>query len=206
MLSVPARTPWLVKKLFPSYIWNKGKEEKCIYLSFDDGPTPEITEWVLNTLREYNAQATFFCIGKNVELYPEIYKKILDEGHKTGNHTQNHLKGWKTSTSDYLENIAEASSYISSNLFRPPYGRITSSQAKALQKQGYSIIMWDVLAKDWDRSISQEKCAENVLKNAREGSIIVFHDSIKAEKNMKYALRATLDHFSKKGYCFKALG
>ncbi|NAS32133.1 polysaccharide deacetylase family protein [Flavobacteriaceae bacterium R38] len=205
MKIVRAKTPGIIKKIFSGYTWNIRTRKKTIYLTFDDGPIPGVTEWILDTLSKYNAKATFFCIGNNVTSNPEIYQRILKEGHAVGNHTYNHLKGWNTTKEKYLQNIKEAAIHIDSKLFRPPYGRITSSQAKELRKMGYKIIMWDVLAMDWDANIPKEKCADNVLKNSKEGSIVVFHDSLKAEHNMKYALTTTLDHFSKKGYSFESL-
>jgi len=190
-------------------------KEKTIYLTFDDGPTPEITNWTLKTLKLHNAKATFFCIGKNVENHPNIFKNILIEGHVIGNHTNNHIKGWKTSTKKYLQNIDKAQKVIDlegvnhisqiKHLFRPPYGQIRSKQGKALLKLNYQIILWNVLSFDWDNNISKEKCLENVIVNATEGSIIVFHDSFKASENMKYALPKVLGYFSKKGYSFKSI-
>lgn len=197
------KTPQLVKLLFQSYVWDIKTKDKTLFLTFDDGPTPNVTEWVLDKLLEYNAKATFFCIGKNVQEHPEIYKRIISEGHSVGNHTQNHIKGWNTSVNAYLNNIKKASHFIDSKLFRPPYGEITIPKAKALKKLGYKIIMWDVVAIDWDHKISIKKVASNVLKNANSGSIIVFHDSLKAEKNMKHALLETLIKFSEKGFEFR---
>lgn len=155
--------------------------EKIIYLTFDDGPHPVATPFVLDTLKKYNAKATFFCIGKNVAQHPDIYKRILLEGHTTGNHTHNHLNGSKNSNEEYIANIKEAKKYIDSNLFRPPYGRITGFQVKLLNR-AFNIIMWDVLSADFDIHLSPEKCSRNVIKSAREGSIVVFHDSEKAFK------------------------
>lgn len=205
MKFIPAKTPSFIKKIFPAYVWDIPTCEKVLYLTFDDGPTPGITDWVLNTLAEHKAKASFFCIGKNVKAHQEIYNRILKEGHTVGNHTHTHIKGWHNRTPAYINNVIEAANYIDSNLFRPPYGEITISKGKQLRKLGYQIIMWDVVAIDWDIGVSKEKVANNVLRNAKKGSIIVFHDSIKAEKNMKYALQKTLDYFINKGYEFKAL-
>ena len=200
------KTPWLVKKLFSSYVWSIDTEEKNIYITFDDGPHPTITPFVLDELKKYNALATFFCIGKNVALYPQVYERILQEGHATGNHTQNHLNGWKVNTKDYLENISEAAKLIKSKMFRPPYGRIKKSQAKELigtnKNECVKIIMWDVLSADFDRTISPRHCLENVLKHATAGSIIVFHDSEKAFPNLSYALPEVLKKLSDGGYQF----
>lgn len=204
MILIP-KTPKLIKLLFPTYIWDIKTSGKNLYLTFDDGPTPEITDWVLNKLSEYNAKATFFCLGKNVREHPEIYNRILTCGHAVGNHTFTHIKGWKTSQEVYTNSVKEASFYINSNLFRPPYGEITIPKGKALKKLGYKIIMWDVVAIDWDTNISTKKTAENVIKNSKPGSIIVFHDSVKAEKNMKHSLSQTLDFFSNEGYIFKKI-
>jgi len=190
----------------------KSKAEKTVYLTFDDGPTPEITEWTLNKLKQFNAKATFFCIGKNVKNHPEVFQQIIDEGHSIGNHTNNHLNGWKTKKEDYLNNVSIAEKTIqqftsstTKRLFRPPYGKIKRKQSLELLKRGYKIIMWDVLSADFDQSISKEKCLKNVLDNIDNGSIIIFHDSVKAEINMKYALPKALEVLSKKGYEFKAI-
>jgi peptidoglycan-N-acetylglucosamine deacetylase len=202
------KTPWVVKKLFSSYTWDMPADENNLYLSFDDGPHPEITAWVLDELKKYNATGTFFCIGKNVALYPEVYNRILAEGHVVGNHTYDHLNGWKTKTNAYVENVQQAALKIESNLFRPPYGKITSKQAKeimALLGERSKIVMWDVLSADFDSKISAEQCADNVIKNASAGSIIVFHDSDKAQKNLVYTLPRVLEHFSRKGFQWKGI-
>ena len=215
MTLTPVKTPELVKRMFPNYIWNIPTTNKTIYLTFDDGPTPEITDWTLNVLKQYNAKATFFCIGNNIEKHPEIFQNILNDGHNIGNHTQNHIKGWNTKTSEYLIDIKEGQKAIQSeiknnqslitNLFRPPYGQIRPKQGKALIKQGYKIIMWDLLSFDWDKDVSKETCLENVISNTKKGSIIVFHDSVKASRNMKYTLPKVLEYFSKKDYTFKRI-
>lgn len=216
----PVTTPKLAKTLFPDMVWDLPSKEKVIYLTFDDGPTPVITDWTLDVLKKYNAKATFFCIGKNVDEHPTIFKKILNQGHSVGNHTNNHLKGWKTSVKEYLKNVNEAQQIINSqiqnlefnpdnyrdqNLFRPPYGQIKPKQAKQLTELGYKIIMWKVLSIDWDVSISIEKCLENVIKNTSSGDIVVFHDSIKALDNMQYALPKVLEYFSERGFKFKRI-
>ncbi len=218
MQIIPAKTPGFVKTLFPNFIWNIDTENKELYLTFDDGPTPEITHWVLDTLKKYNAKATFFCIGNNVEKYPKIFQHIIVEGHAVGNHTYNHLKGWKHKTKDYIKDIIRTQNLIESqtlnsksqnsenlNLFRPPYGKFKTKQSKQLQELGYKIILWDVLSYDWDRSVSEETCLKNVTSAAKEGSIIVFHDSVKASRNLKYVLPKVLDYYGKKGYEFKAI-
>ena len=209
----PVKTPIVAKRMFPNYVWDIPSTNKTIYLTFDDGPTPEITNWTLDILKQHNAKATFFCIGKNVKNHPDIFQNILKDGHTIGNHTNNHVKGWRTSTQNYLANIVEAQKIIDSeiknpkavNLFRPPYGQIRPKQGKALLQLKYNIVMWNVLSFDWDNSISNKACLENVIKNTADGSIVVFHDSVKASNNMKYTLPKTLEHFSKKGYSFKSI-
>ena len=217
MTLTPIKTPLVAKKMFPNFVWDIATNKKELYLTFDDGPTPEITNWVLNTLNAFNAKATFFCIGKNIESFPEIFQDILNNGHAIGNHTQNHLKGWKTKLEDYIKNTTEAQAVINkykneiysinfpSNLFRPPYGKITPSQSKSLLALNYKIIMWDVISFDWDKNISKEKCLNNVTTKATNGSIVVFHDSVKAFKNMQYALPKVLEYFSNLGYSFKPI-
>jgi peptidoglycan/xylan/chitin deacetylase (PgdA/CDA1 family) len=187
-------------------------KEKIIYLTFDDGPHPVVTPFVLDTLKQYNAKATFFCIGKNVVAHADIYRRVLDEGHRVGNHTFNHLNGWKVSDELYLKNILEAGRYIDSSLFRPPYGKITRFQVKLLTgirnspvNSNFKIIMWDVLSGDFDVSLSAETCSLNVIKNAAPGSVVVFHDSEKAFPRLKEALPKALQYLSEKGYKFEAI-
>ncbi|MBI2271732.1 MAG: polysaccharide deacetylase family protein [Bacteroidetes bacterium] len=198
------RPPYAVRKLFSSLIWRIPTAEKKIYLTFDDGPIPEVTPWVLDILKKHNAKATFFCIGQNVEKNPDLYKRISDEGHSTGNHTYNHLNGWKTRNSEYFSNIEKCSALVRSKLFRPPYGKIKKSQISDLRSQ-YSLVMWDVLSYDFDQSVSPEKCLSNVIRYSREGSIIVFHDSLKAQRNLEYALPKAIEQLSLKGFSFEAL-
>jgi peptidoglycan/xylan/chitin deacetylase (PgdA/CDA1 family) len=202
-----AKTPGWVRKFFSGSIWDVNEPEKSIYLSFDDGPHPVITPFVLDELKKYNALATFFCIGKNVVENPLIFSRIQDEGHAVGNHTYDHLNGWKTSETEYLQNIAKAAKYIDSHLFRPPYGRIKATQHKALGKldKPLKVVMWSVLSGDFDVNITPEKCCENVLKNAESGSVIVFHDSEKAYERLRYALPLVLEYFSGKGYQFEKI-
>jgi peptidoglycan/xylan/chitin deacetylase (PgdA/CDA1 family) len=203
------KTPWLLKKIFSSYCWSIDTSEKILYLTFDDGPHPTVTSFVLDELKKHKATATFFCIGKNVVAFPDVYKRILEEGHAVGNHTHSHLNGWKTKNQVYLQDISKASGYIDSTLFRPPYGRISFSQSKRLslfmKKPNTKVVMWDVLSGDFDLSISPEHCTENVLRSSRPGSIIVFHDSSKAFPRIKSALPETLKFFGEKGYRFLAL-
>ncbi|HRB62272.1 MAG TPA: polysaccharide deacetylase family protein [Niabella sp.] len=199
------KTPFWLKRIYHNYHWDFTKKDKKLYLTFDDGPHPKVTTFVLEQLKRFDAKATFFCVGENVSLFPETFKQITDQGHAIGNHTYNHLNGWKTDTEVYLHNINKASTFISSSLFRPPYGRIRKEQGKALMSKGYQIIMWDVLSADFDQKLSPEKCLQNVIKNAVSGSIIVFHDSEKAFKNLYFALPKVLDYFSQKGFSFDAV-
>ncbi|MDH7445400.1 polysaccharide deacetylase family protein [Aquimarina sp. 2201CG14-23] len=209
MKIIPTKTPDSIKLLFPNYVWDfYAKKERKIYLTFDDGPIPIITEFVLNQLEQYNAKATFFCIGENIKKHPEIFKKIITAGHAIGNHTMNHLKARKNNTTTYIENVAHCDKEIKQHtdcknkLFRPPYGQLSKSKLTTLRKLGYQIILWDVLSKDWDKDTSNEECASNVINNSKSGSIIVFHDSIKASENLKFALPKVLAYFTEKGYIF----
>lgn len=209
------RIPRIIKWIYPHRIWEGPAEEKVLYLSFDDGPVPDITPWVLEQLKAYNAKASFFCIGENVEKHPDIFRQVITEGHTVGNHTYNHLDGWKTSVGKYLENTRQAQEVMERELpqgtslkdplFRPPYGKIRNVQAKKLQKKGYRVVMWSIVSMDYDRQLPPEKCLQNVLKNAGPGSIIVFHDSLKAEKNLKQILPAILEYYKNTGFSFKAL-
>ncbi|MFT3683256.1 MAG: polysaccharide deacetylase family protein [Ferruginibacter sp.] len=202
------KTPWWLKRLYNNCTWEMPKaEEKKIYLTFDDGPHPVATSFVLEELKKYNAKATFFCIGKNVVEHGQVYKAILNNGHAVGNHTFNHLNGWKTMDDIYLENIATAKKYIDSNLFRPPYGRASRFQLRLLQSARYSLkpVMWTVLSGDFDLHISEEKCLQNVLKHTGDGGIVVFHDSEKAWKKMAYTLPKVLEHFSARGFRFEKI-
>ncbi|RNC88435.1 MAG: polysaccharide deacetylase family protein [Winogradskyella sp.] len=207
MALIPAKTPGFVKTLFPNFIWNIDTDNSEIYLTFDDGPTPKITRWVLEQLKHYNAKATFFCIGKNIENYPDIFRDILFDGHNVGNHTFNHLKGWKYKTKHYLTDVSQCQQLMhsSTKLFRPPYGKFKSKQAKKLQQLGYKIIMWDVLSFDWDSNVTQQQCLKNVTSSVKKGSIVVFHDSEKAFGNLKYVLPSVLEYYTNKGFEFKAL-
>ena len=204
------KTHSFIKKIFSNYVWDIPNSDNKVYLTFDDGPTPEITNWVLDQLKKYDAKATFFCIGNNIVKYPEIYQNLIKERHSIGNHTYNHLNGWKTDDKKYIQNTIQIDNLlprfqdkicnIKSKLFRPPYGKIKPSQSKELRKLGFKIIMWDVLSADFDSTISPEKCLENVLRNIKSGSIIVFHDSQKAFKNLEYVLPKTLDFLKEKEF------
>lgn len=187
-----------------SITWKLPDDRKVLYITFDDGPLPDVTLDVLNVLAEYNAKATFFMVGENAQRYPKIVEKIIANEHSIGNHTYNHLNGTKHSDSDYYKNITLAKEYIDSPLFRPPYGRIRPRQIQELKKH-YQIVLWSVLSGDFDVKISPEKCLKNVIKNSKSGSIIVFHDSLKAKERMLFALKGTLDYFSKLGYQFLAI-
>lgn len=252
----------LGRVIYPSLLWNLPNKTKTIYLTFDDGPIPEVTPWVLSLLKKYNAKATFFCIGDNIAKHPEIFKQILAEGHSVGNHSFNHLNGWKTSSQDYVENVLLADKQIlkssrkygsqgkeehlcgngkevnreailqtrwssitnkieeasinphlppgnsrtlGSQLFRPPYGKIGPVQIKKLQRKGYKIVMWDVLSEDYNRQLSAEVCFKNVINQAKPGSIIVFHDSLKASANLKEVLPKVLKYYKKESFEFKGL-
>ncbi|MBI4947237.1 MAG: polysaccharide deacetylase family protein [Bacteroidetes bacterium] len=209
------RPNWLMRKFYSSAIWRVPTKEKKIFLTFDDGPIPEITPWVLSTLKEYKAKATFFCVGANIEKYPEIFRQIISEEHSIGNHTCNHLNGWKTKTKEYLKNVEKCEKSLQFNnsrqetgnrklLFRPPYGKMKRSQFSILNSQ-FSIIMWDVLSGDFDQTISEEKCLKNVLTKTRAGSIVVFHDSLKAKKNLFFVLPKMLSELNDKGHSFETL-
>ncbi|MCP1994985.1 polysaccharide deacetylase family protein [Flavobacterium sp. HSC-61S13] len=206
-----AKIPFLIPLLFPKQLWAVANTDKKIYLSFDDGPIPEITEWVLDLLDFYQIKATFFCIGDNIEKHPEIFRKIIAAQHQIGNHTQHHINGWKTETSKYIEEVLlctkkiEKHTKASQHLFRPPYGKIKTSQAKVLLKKNYKIVMWTVLSKDYDAKTSPEQCLQNVVKHTRSGSIILFHDSWKASQNLKHALPKAIEYLLKEGYQFELL-
>ena len=203
--------------IFPSLLWNFDLKEKTIYLTFDDGPIPEITPWVLSRLKEYNAKATFFCIGKNISKNISIFNQILNDGHSVGNHTYNHLNGWKTPSDDYIKNVLQAEKVIkpllstaiksgtNKKLFRPPFGKITPGQIKKLEKLNFKIVMWDVISEDYDQNKKPQRCFEDVMNYSKPGSIVVFHDSVKAFSNLQKILPEVLKYYSEKGYEFKGL-
>nr|WP_294943670.1 polysaccharide deacetylase family protein [uncultured Mucilaginibacter sp.] len=201
------KTPRILKWLYPNLIWGAQPNGRCIYLTFDDGPIPIVTPFVLNILKQYNAKATFFCIGDNISKHPDVFNDVKSAGHAIGNHTYNHLKGWDTGDSAYLNNFLKADELVAANLFRPPYGRIKRSQVKLLKqaRPGLRIIMWDVLSGDFDVTLSPEACLKNVIKHTEAGSIVVFHDSLKAFDRLEYVLPRALEHWSKEGYLFKSL-
>ncbi len=201
----------IARKLFSDAIWKKEESEKNMYLTFDDGPIPEVTPWVLDTLKKWNAKATFFCIGKNAAANPEILQRIIDEGHIVGNHTFNHISGWKSKLEAYNDEVELCQQELikqlngkSQKIFRPPYGKLKISQYRKLKTE-YKIVMWDVLSMDYDLNISKETVLQNVLEHADFGSIVVFHDSLKAAEKIRFALPKVLEHFSALGFEFKAL-
>ena len=208
MFYLPASS-WWMRRLWPSYTWQIKTTEKKIYLTFDDGPDPEATAFVLDELKKYNAKGTFFCIGENVRENQELYLRILEEGHGTGNHTQRHPNGWKTGNEQYLEDVKEAAQWIDSDLFRPPYGRIRNTQfrrlAEAMGKDKVNVIMWSVLSAEFDISKNGEQCFGFVRRFTKPGSIVVFHDSAKAFPNLSVVLPKTLEYFAKLGYSFERI-
>lgn len=204
-MNLPVVVPRWLRMLYPNRTWSLPVDEKILYLSFDDGPHPTITPRVLVLLKQYNAKATFFCVGNNVEKYPAVFNSIQAEGHSLGNHSFHHLNGWKSDNQIYIDDVKKADRLIHSNLFRPPYGRLKFSQASALLQMGYELIMWTVLSADYDRNITREQCAMRVIKNITPGTIVLFHDSEKAEERMLYALEELLNDATKKGYQFKAI-
>lgn len=198
------KTPQIIQNLFPNFTWKIPSHEKVIYLTFDDGPIPEVTPWVLQQLEAFQAKATFFCVGDNVKKHQEVFQRVVEAGHSIGNHTFNHLSGWACENIPYFHNVRRCARLVDSNLFRPPYGRLKPKQSQFLQRH-YRIVMWDVLSGDFDAKISKEQCLENVIANAGKGSIVVFHDSLKAKEKLQYALPKVLNYYSEKGYRFEAM-
>ncbi len=190
--------------LFPETVWRINKKRHTVYLTFDDGPIPEVTPWVLDTLDHYGVKATFFCVGDNVRKYPELFERIKAEGHSVGNHTFNHLNGLRTKVADYLANVELADPLIDSNLFRPPHGKMKHRQTVALA-ENRKIILWDVLSKDYDTRVSPERCWQNVADYVSTGAIILFHDNLKATPRQRYAMEKTLERYTEEGYQFKAI-
>ncbi|HOY12083.1 MAG TPA: polysaccharide deacetylase family protein [Saprospiraceae bacterium] len=198
------KTPALFKWFYKQIVWDIPSDEKVIYLTFDDGPIPDITQWVLEILKEYNAEATFFCVGENVKKYPEIFSEIKQNGHAVGNHTFHHISGWKTAKNAYIENVDRAAELIESNLFRPPYGKMTPAQMRELGKK-YRLIYWDVLSGDFDKSVDYKTCLKKLKKHTKSGSIVVFHDSIKSEKVLRMVLPEIMDYWQTNGFIFKKI-
>lgn len=198
------KTPAVIQKMFPNFHWNVNTEEPTLYLTFDDGPIPDVTPWVLEQLAQYDAKATFFCVGENVERNPNLLRQVLAAGHTVGNHTMQHKDGWLTDNLPYFHDIRHASRLVDSTLFRPPYGRLKPRQAQFIQRH-YEVVMWDVLSGDFDPHLQPADCYQNVIRNAKPGSIVVFHDSLKAQENLEYALPRVLKFFAERGYRFAAL-
>ena len=197
------RLPKFIKRMFPMLHWNFSDADS-IFITFDDGPHPKITPWVLDQLKRYDAKATFFCIGKNVEQYPEVVEKIKTEGHSLGNHSYSHIKGWGYSAGRYIEDVDLANGLIHTTLFRPPYGRISLTQIRRVAERNH-IIMWDILSRDYSHFVSPKRCVKGVVKHLRGGSVIVFHDSVKASRNLYYALPIVLEEIRKRGFTCKAI-
>jgi len=204
-------TPRPVQALLPGFTWRKPQADKTVYLTFDDGPIPEVTEFVLAELQKYQAQATFFCVGDNIQKYPHLAQRAVVVGHQLANHTFNHLRGRKTPATEYLTNVQACATTLQAvtnikinNLFRPPYGSLTRTQYKLL-KPDFQIIMWDVLTYDFDQQLLPEICLQRALQNTKPGSIVVFHDSLKARRNLEYVLPRYMAHLNKLGFRFKAL-
>ena len=197
--------PNIVRAFYPTVLWRKDKNKKVIYLTFDDGPTEELTHWILKTLDEFGVKATFFCIGNNAEKYPEIVDEIRQNGHSVGIHGYEHRRGLYKEGDAYFSDIEKSKNIIKSNLFRPPHGNITPSQAKKLKNLGYNVVLWDVITRDYDPSLSEEKVLDIANKYTRNGSIVVFHDSRKAFKNMKYAFPKAVKYWLDNGYTFETL-
>jgi len=198
------RPPLFYRMLFPETVWRIHKREHTVYLTFDDGPHPEITPWVLDVLDKYGIKATFFCVGENVQRYPEVFAQLRERGHSVGNHTMNHLQGAKVSTRAYLHNVFRANELIGSNLFRPPHGLLRWAQSRVLRSR-MAIIMYDLVTRDYSRKLNGEQVLNNVKRYARNGSIIVFHDSVKAERNLRYALEPAIEWLLQQGYKFDAI-
>jgi peptidoglycan/xylan/chitin deacetylase (PgdA/CDA1 family) len=198
------RLPSFLRWIYPNAIWNLPSERKVVYLTFDDGPTPVVTEKILTLLEDYQAKATFFCIGKNIEQQPELFKLVKSKGHHIGSHTYSHINGWKSNSTDYLTDYQKGRELASSNLFRPPYGRILLNPLQTIQKQD-KVIMWDILSKDYDASLTPETVLNNVLRNIKPGAIIVFHDSEKAKKNVLAVLPQLLQYLKQQGYTMEAI-
>ncbi len=198
------QVPQLIKWCFKSVLWRENSKGKSIYLTFDDGPIPEVTPKVLNILDDFGVKATFFCVGDNVRKNPETYNEVIRRGHSVGNHTFNHIKGFSFSTNEYIENIKKASEYIESKLFRPPHGQITPMQIKHIKKN-YKIVMWDFITYDYDKTLSAEKIMEIIRKKSRNGSIVVFHDSLKSGKNVLEALPQALQFWKDEGYYLETI-
>ncbi len=203
----PFKSPAVLKLIYPQLIWNIQTNEKVLYLTFDDGPISEVTEFVLDSLKEYNAKATFFCIGDNIRKHPEVFARVRSDGHRVANHTFNHLNGWKTKNENYFQNTEDCEMFLNQKekFFRPPYGKIKFSQIRELMRKEYRIIMWDVLSRDFEQNMNTSNCLKKCIKHSKKGSIILFHDSVKAYRVVKEVLPNYLSHFSNLGYKFLSL-
>ncbi|MFP9114152.1 polysaccharide deacetylase family protein [Flavobacterium sp. RHBU_3] len=205
------KTRWFIKKFFGGFIWNVARREKTVYLTFDDGPIPQVTPWVLDVLKRHDIKATFFCIGDNIEKHPEVFEQVIAAGHAVGNHTFNHVNGWVVDDEIYVKNAELCQKSIEKHkpegtrLFRPPYGKMSRKQASAMRHKGFKLIMWDVLSADFDQDITPEKCLKNVINNVENGSIIIFHDSEKARRNLQYALPRAIEYLKRERYRFGLL-
>ena len=197
------KTPWYLKSVYPSLVWDLPKTD-TLYLTFDDGPVPGVTDIILDILAGYQAKATFFCIGDNIRKHPDLFRRISQEGHAIGNHTYHHVNGWRTDLNTYLDEVVNCEALVQTKLFRPPYGRISFQQIQELKKE-FSIVMWDVLSGDFDTTLHADTCVQHVVEHAVGGSIVVFHDSLKASERVLPALPAVLKHFADKGFLFRAL-
>jgi len=202
---VEIHPPKLLRRIVRKGNWTIRNSENKIYLTFDDGPIPVVTEWVLDILREYGVKATFFCVGENVKKHPEVYKRVLSEGHAVGGHTYNHLNAWRVKKQHYIDNIVKCEAYVKTNLFRPPHGKVRGRISRFLERRNYNIVLWDVVSRDYDRKLDPQECFENVKRYTREGSIIVFHDSLKAEKNLRYALPKAIEYLLGEGFVFDTI-
>lgn len=198
------KSPLWLQLLLPKLTWHRSRKEKCIYLTFDDGPIPDVTPQVLNILKKYNIKATFFCVGENIVKHPDIFQLLLAAGHRIGNHTHNHLKGWKTPTAHYLQNIEQCQEFTKTELFRPPYGQCTPSQFRQIRKN-FEIMMWDVITYDFDQQLTPAQCYQNAIKHTTNGSIVVFHDNIKAIPRLYYALPKAIEYWVAQGFEFRTL-
>jgi peptidoglycan/xylan/chitin deacetylase (PgdA/CDA1 family) len=200
--------PAWFRYFFPTLLWKKDDNLKNIYLTFDDGPIPEVTEWILDILQENNAKATFFCVGDNVRKHPQIFNRVITEGHQVGNHTFNHWNGWQKTVEEYMQNVKDCQDSMkeyATPFFRPPYGKLSKKKIIALQKENYQIVMWHVLTYDFDKTLSPEKCLKKAIQNTKNGSIVVFHDNWKAIQNLKYVLPQYIKYFKEKGFSFEKL-
>lgn len=206
---IPSKTPAFISRYFGTYIWEIPNDNQEVFLTFDDGPIPEVTPWVLDLLKSFNINATFFCVGENIEKHPGIFKRLIAEDHQIGNHSYNHLKGWKTSNKNYIANIKQTEALLKhhgvlTTLFRPPYGKLKPSQSKAIRQMGYNIVMWSILSKDYNQRIEAQQVYNNIMQTT-SGSIIVCHDNIKAFGHLQKVLAKTIENLLEQGFVFKVI-